>query len=100
MADTPPPPDEPIVLLHGFTQTGASWAPLREPLTEAGHPTVTLDLPGHGTADPHHDPADLRTAAGLVADATGPAIYVGYSMGGRVACASPSTDPTACAPSS
>ncbi|MEM8925222.1 MAG: alpha/beta fold hydrolase, partial [Actinomycetota bacterium] len=51
----------------------------------ADHQLVTVDLPGHGATDAVHDTADLPTAAELLADAGGSAIYVGYSMGGRIA---------------
>ena len=36
----------PIVLVHGFTQTGASWRTVAEGLD--GHEVVAPDLPGHG----------------------------------------------------
>ena len=74
-----------IVLLHGFTQTGASWMPLLEGLRGLGRRVVTVDLPGHGSSDPALDSSDLATAASLVAATAGRAVYVGYSMGGRVA---------------
>jgi 2-succinyl-6-hydroxy-2,4-cyclohexadiene-1-carboxylate synthase len=75
--------DLPIVLLHGFTQTGASWAPVREHLPAAWD-VRTPDLPGHGTAGAVR--ADLiGTASRLAAELDRPAVVVGYSMGGRVA---------------
>ncbi|HET7489206.1 MAG TPA: alpha/beta fold hydrolase [Acidimicrobiales bacterium] len=71
-----------LVLVHGFTQTGRSWAPVL-PLLPADVEVVTPDLPGHGTrADVR---ADLAEAARLVGEDGGRATYVGYSMGGRVA---------------
>jgi 2-succinyl-6-hydroxy-2,4-cyclohexadiene-1-carboxylate synthase len=67
-----------LVLLHGFTQRGASWHRVA-----AGFDVTAPDLPGHGSrADVR---ADLWQAAELVADAEGPGVYVGYSMGGRIA---------------
>jgi 2-succinyl-6-hydroxy-2,4-cyclohexadiene-1-carboxylate synthase len=73
----------PIVLLHGFTQTGASWDPVRHHLP-APWVVVAPDLPGHGAAA---IPAAglTETADRLAADLAGPALVVGYSMGGRVA---------------
>ena len=76
-----------VALLHGFTQTGRSWVPVVPALLAAGHHVVTVDAPGHGRSP---DPAvDLWDAAGrigaAVGDAVGPAAYVGYSMGGRLA---------------
>ena len=73
-----------IVLLHGFTQTGASWRPVAERLP--GDWAVTApDLPGHGTADALR--LDLAGSAGRLAGLIGdePAVVVGYSMGGRTA---------------
>ena len=72
-----------VVLLHGFTQTSASWPPvLIDALERAGDDVLALDAPGHGTASEVH--VDLTEAARL-ASAHGPAHFVGYSMGGRVA---------------
>jgi 2-succinyl-6-hydroxy-2,4-cyclohexadiene-1-carboxylate synthase len=78
---------EPLVLLHGFTQTGASWAPLREPLGKTFR-LLSPDLPGHGAAS--RVSADLwQTADLLGATLTRAgamcATWVGYSMGGRAA---------------
>ena len=71
-----------LALLHGFTQTGRSWAPLVDALAEHGE-VLTPDLPGHG--DRSEVRADLWEASRLVGEECGPATYVGYSMGGRVA---------------
>lgn len=65
-----------VVLVHGFTQTGASWAGIAEALRADGHDVLTPDLPTG---------PDLWTVAGELGDAGGEATYVGYSMGGRVA---------------
>lgn len=75
---------ERIVLLHGFTQAGEVWRDVAEHLNELGYQVMAPDLPGHGK-DSGHDDADLETAADLVVEACGPAIYVGYSLGGRLA---------------
>jgi 2-succinyl-6-hydroxy-2,4-cyclohexadiene-1-carboxylate synthase len=72
-----------LCLVHGFTQTGASWGPVADELRGAGHDVVTPDVAGHGAASDVR--ADLRTASALLADAVGPAVWVGYSMGGRLA---------------
>jgi 2-succinyl-6-hydroxy-2,4-cyclohexadiene-1-carboxylate synthase len=71
-----------IVLLHGFTQTAGSWQTVAERLRDR-HDVRAIDLPGHGTAADER--AGLWETAALVAEAGGPATYVGYSMGGRVA---------------
>jgi 2-succinyl-6-hydroxy-2,4-cyclohexadiene-1-carboxylate synthase len=70
-----------VVLVHGFTQTAASLAPLAEHLSSAFE-VVTVDLPGHGGSSAVR--ADLPGAARLLAGAGGSARYVGYSLGGRV----------------
>ena len=71
-----------VVLVHGFTQTHVSWAPVAADLAR-DHRVTAVDLPGHGGSGDLR--ADLATAAAMVGDAGGPATYVGYSMGGRVA---------------
>ena len=69
-----------MVLVHGFTQTGASWATIAAGL--ADHEVLTPDQPGHG--DRAAERADLVTSALLLAP-LGPAAFVGYSMGARIA---------------
>lgn len=71
-----------IVFVHGFTQTGRSWQPIAEYFVRAGHRCVLVDLPGHGGSA--HVRADLRRAADMLGTVGGPAVYVGYSLGGRV----------------
>ena len=71
-----------IVLLHGFGQTGRCWGPLAPALARR-HEVLRLDAPGHGGSGVVT--ADLPTTGRLVADAGGPAIYFGYSMGARMA---------------
>jgi len=72
----------PLILAHGFTQNGRCWGRFGELLAD-GSETVFVDGPGHGRS--FHDDADLETAATLLTEAGGAGIYVGYSMGGRVA---------------
>lgn len=70
-----------LVLLHGFSQTGASWNEVAAKLP--GAVIHTPDLAGHGA---HADvAADLWGHADLLAATCGPGVYVGYSMGARVA---------------
>lgn len=71
-----------VVLLHGFTQTHASWHAL-VPALATTHEVVAVDLPGHGGSSAVR--LDLGGAADAVAEAGGRGTYVGYSMGGRVA---------------
>jgi 2-succinyl-6-hydroxy-2,4-cyclohexadiene-1-carboxylate synthase len=72
----------PIVLVHGFGQTGRCWGPLA-PALAARHEVVRVDAPGHGGSA--GVAADLPTTGRLLAAAGGPAVYLGYSMGGRMA---------------
>jgi 2-succinyl-6-hydroxy-2,4-cyclohexadiene-1-carboxylate synthase len=71
-----------IVLVHGFTQTGRSWDRVAADLAR-DHEVVRVDAPGHGGSAEVR--ADLWEGADLLAEAGGPAVYVGYSMGGRLA---------------
>ncbi len=79
-----------LVLLHGFTQSSACWGPFADRLATR-HEVVMLDAPGHG--DSHHDDADLTEAARLSVEVGGDAVYLGYSMGGRVALHAAVTHP-------
>jgi 2-succinyl-6-hydroxy-2,4-cyclohexadiene-1-carboxylate synthase len=70
-----------VVLVHGFTQTVASWGPVAERL--GGHlEVVRVDLPGHGGSGGMR--VGFEEAAGLVGEAGGVGAYVGYSLGGRL----------------
>jgi 2-succinyl-6-hydroxy-2,4-cyclohexadiene-1-carboxylate synthase len=71
-----------LVLLHGFGQTGRCWGPLAEDLAR-DHEVVRLDAPGHAGSSAVR--ADLAGTARLAAEAGGPGVYVGYSMGARMA---------------
>lgn len=85
----------PVALVHGFTQTSASWnrfvphlrAALDRLGSEVTHPIVAVDAPGHGSRrDVQLDLVDGAEAIGAeVMGSVGPAVYVGYSMGGRLA---------------
>ncbi len=73
-----------LVLLHGFTNTGASWDQVASALPER-YRSLAPDIRGHGSASAVR-PVSL---AGVVADvgaaATEPFELAGYSMGGRLA---------------
>ncbi|HSB85885.1 MAG TPA: alpha/beta fold hydrolase [Ilumatobacteraceae bacterium] len=71
-----------LVFVHGFTQTSTSWRPIAAALAEDGYESVVVDAPGHGDSAPVH--VDLRRAAELLTAMCGPAVYIGYSMGGRL----------------
>ncbi len=76
-----------LALLHGFTQNSRCWGPFVEALQAepglSGIEIVAVDAAGHGLSDPAHDDVDLWVAGDLTMQAVGPAIYLGYSMGGR-----------------
>lgn len=73
-----------LVLLHGFTQTGRSWAPVVEALG-GRYRCFAPDLPGHGDAS-HRRPASFdAVTAYLAALRREPFVLCGYSMGGRLA---------------
>ena len=73
-----------IVLLHGFTQTGRSWAPTVAALGER-YRALAPDLRGHGAA------ADVRPVSfdavrgDVLERAPERFALAGYSMGGRIA---------------
>lgn len=73
-------PSRRVVLVHGFTQTGRSWDEVAAALT--GVELARVDLPGHGGS------AQVRLkfaeTAAAIGDAGARAVYVGYSMGGRL----------------
>jgi 2-succinyl-6-hydroxy-2,4-cyclohexadiene-1-carboxylate synthase len=81
-----------VVLLHGFSGSGADWADLIPRFRAMGRSTVTIDLLGHGRSDTPEDPARYTMASTvrdldsiLAALGIESADWVGYSMGGRVA---------------
>lgn len=69
-----------LVLVHGFTQTRRSWDRI-VPALAVRHEVIAVDAPGHGeNADVRADLVD----AGRLLSSYGPAVFVGYSMGGRL----------------
>jgi 2-succinyl-6-hydroxy-2,4-cyclohexadiene-1-carboxylate synthase len=74
-----------LVLLHGFTQGPGSWQALAGELERrgAGHELVPLTLPGHGGAGAFG--GTFEETAAQLAEAGGPGVWLGYSMGGRLA---------------
>ena len=81
----------PLVLLHGFAGSSASWAPVIHDLAETRR-VVAIDIIGHGASaapeDPSHfgfeqalrDLTEVTTQLGVAR-----AAWLGYSMGGRLA---------------
>ncbi len=82
----------PVLLLHGFTGSVAStWQPtgIMDLLSDAGREVIAWDLPGHGSAPKHHDPADYAAMEAKLVErlasqvGTQPVDGVGFSMGSR-----------------
>jgi len=71
-----------IVLLHGFTHTGASWDPVVAELP-GRYRVLAPDIRGHGSAS-DVEPVSLE---GVLEDVRrlGPVVLCGYSMGARLA---------------
>ncbi len=86
-----PEDGEPLLLLHGFTGTKESWAPIL-PQLSSKFLVITLDLPGHGQTD---SSANIKyfTMESVVESISvlltklkiEKTNILGYSMGGRVA---------------
>jgi 2-succinyl-6-hydroxy-2,4-cyclohexadiene-1-carboxylate synthase len=73
-----------IVLLHGFTHTGASWQPVIRHLGER-YKALAPDIRGHGAATAA-EPVTLEAVIGDVrAIMLDRCALAGYSMGGRLA---------------
>lgn len=80
----------PLLLIHGFTDTGHSFALLEPHL--AGRRLVMPDLPGHGDSPVHAAPWRLGQCADAIAALAEalcpqPPVLVGHSLGAMVAIA-------------
>jgi len=75
---------ETIVLLHGFTQTGASWGPTIAALGER-YRALAPDIRGHGAAADARPVSFDAVHADVLALAPQRFALAGYSMGGRIA---------------
>jgi 2-succinyl-6-hydroxy-2,4-cyclohexadiene-1-carboxylate synthase len=73
-----------VLLLHGFTQTGASWRGVIDALGER-YTALAPDLRGHGSATAQRPVTVDACFADVVPDAPGRFGVAGYSMGGRLA---------------
>lgn len=84
--------DPPVLLLHGFTGHGGSWAAVGERFAAAGYYVTAPDLLGHGRS-PHPSSStryEMAQAAtdlySLSYESEVEAVHLlGYSMGGRLA---------------
>src|SRR5262245_9968699 len=73
-----------VLLLHGFTHTGASWDPVATALGERYRATAP-DIRGHGSASDARPVTLEAVLADLEAHAPQRFTLAGYSMGGRIA---------------
>ena len=100
---THPPVEESrgrLVLLHGLTDNGASWAHAVTRWTSSGWTVVTVDARGHGSS-PRWTEQELAGRPGdvMVDDVVrltrevGPVALVGHSMGAGVAVAAAAQQP-------
>lgn len=71
-----------ITLLHGFTQTAASFATFADALASHGIDSQGPELPGHGGGAVR---GDLWWGADHVARQRSAGVWLGYSMGARLA---------------
>lgn len=81
---------DPVILVHGITESAATWQPIVDRLA-ATNSVVTLDLRGHGESG-HADDYGLAAMVGDVAAVLGAAgaaepHLVGHSLGGAVVSA-------------
>jgi 3-oxoadipate enol-lactonase len=80
-----------LMLLHGWTVSAdLNWCTSYGPLVEAGYRVLAIDHRGHGRGMRQLEPFRLLdcaadAAATVEALDAGPAIFVGYSMGGTIA---------------
>jgi 2-succinyl-6-hydroxy-2,4-cyclohexadiene-1-carboxylate synthase len=84
----------PLILLHGFTTSAASWGYHLDRLAAQGLRVIALDMLGHGASDApeyperyslEHCQEDILAALHELGVRQGEAILLGYSMGGRIA---------------
>lgn len=82
-----------VLLLHGFTHTGASWDPVVAALGER-YRAKAPDIRGHGSAS-NVEPVTLEAVLEDLSALPGPEVVLaGYSMGGRIALHLALADPS------
>ena len=79
-----------LLLVHGITNSSASWRPVMRLLADAGHTVLAPDLPGHGGSERHRGDHSLGAHASILRDLLQvlglPRVTViGHSLGGGVA---------------
>lgn len=85
MSSTP----HPIVLVHGTRTSSAIWDDQVRALTEGGHPSAAIDLPGHGSRSGERFTFEGGLAAidAAVRACDEPPLLVGLSLGGYMSLA-------------
>ena len=73
-----------VLLLHGFTHTGASWEPVVGALAKR-YRAIAPDIRGHGEASQRRPVGLTAVLADLDVLAGERFLLTGYSMGGRLA---------------
>ncbi len=73
-----------LVLLHGFTNTGASWHPVIQAVGER-YRSLAPDIRGHGSASERRPVSLAAVLADIAALPAERFTLAGYSMGGRIA---------------
>jgi 2-succinyl-6-hydroxy-2,4-cyclohexadiene-1-carboxylate synthase len=73
-----------LILLHGFTNTGASWGPVIQAVGQR-YTAIAPDIRGHGSARDRRPVTLEAVLADLATLTRGPFTLAGYSMGGRIA---------------
>ncbi|HEY9132840.1 MAG TPA: pimeloyl-ACP methyl ester esterase BioH [Dyella sp.] len=74
----------PLVLLHGWAMHGGVFENLANALRERCTLYI-VDLPGHGYSHDSTLPLEPQACAAAIAEATPPAVWVGWSLGGLIA---------------
>ncbi|MGB3697738.1 MAG: alpha/beta hydrolase [Gordonia sp. (in: high G+C Gram-positive bacteria)] len=79
--------DTPVVLIHGLAEDKSSWLATQEALDDVT--TYAYDLRGHGQSTVGEADGTLAQLAndlvGFLEAVTGPAVLVGFSLGGTIA---------------
>lgn len=79
----------PVVFVHGVRTSSAIWTEQVAAMERAGHPVVTVDLPGHGARA--HERFSLAAAHRVIDEAVEscpiPPLLVGMSLGGYMSLA-------------
>lgn len=81
---------KPIIILHGWGSSSASFEAVKNLLSQKGFPVYTMDLPGFGKALPPREPWSVQDYAEFVyefaeREKLGEFYILGHSFGGRIA---------------